>query len=226
MIRDPNIIKHVLLKDFNIFADRHTSTSRSDTLGTQNLFLLHGNSWKYLRVKLSPTFTSGRMKKMFPLVANCAGQLVDYLLDNSGEKEPVEVKESTAKYATDVISSCAFGIQSNSLKDPNSEFREFGRKVFTFTRYRTLEVLGFFFVPSLVSFLKGSFFTNDTTQFLRRVFWDTIRYREKNKITREDFLDLLIQLKNKGHIDGGKEEDKNVLNYEKSSTLFGKLHKN
>jgi cytochrome P450 family 6 len=151
---------------------------------------------------------------------------VDYLLDNSGEKEPVEVKESTAKYATDVISSCAFGIQSNSLKDPNSEFREFGRKVFTFTRYRTLEVLGFFFIPSLVSFINGSFFTNDTSQFLRRVFWDTISYREKNKITREDFLDLLIQLKNKGHIDGGNEDDKHALSDDKSSTLFGKLHKN
>jgi cytochrome P450 family 6 len=225
VIRDPNIIKHVLVKDFNIFADRHSSTSKSDTLGTQNLFTLHGESWKYLRVKLSPTFTSGRMKKMFPLVAVCARQLVDYVLDHSGEKEPVEVKETTAKYATDVISSCAFGIESNSLKDPSAEFREFGRKIFNFTRYRTLEALGIFFVPSLVSYINGSFFTKETTKFLRKVFWDTISYREKNRIAREDFLDLLIQLKNKGHIDGEQKEDRKVLNEGKSSALFGKLHK-
>jgi cytochrome P450 family 6 len=132
------------------------------------------------------------MKKMFPLVAICARQLVDYLLDQSGEKETVEVKETTAKYATDVISSCAFGIESNSLKDPRAEFREFGRKIFSFTRYRTLEVLGIFFVPSLISFINGSFFTKETTEFLRKVFWDTISYREKNKITREDFLYIYI----------------------------------
>ncbi|PNF29065.1 Cytochrome P450 6k1 [Cryptotermes secundus] len=220
VIRDPSIIKHVLVKDFNIFADRHVSTSKNDTLGSQNLFMLHGEPWKYLRVKLSPTFTSGRMKKMFPMVAVCARQLVDYLLDHSGEKDPVEVKETTAKYATDVISSCAFGIESNSLKDPNAEFREFGRKVFNFTRYRTLEVLGIFFVPSLMSFINGSFFTRKTTKFLRKVFWDTISYREKNRITREDFLDLLIQLKNKGHVDSEEKEDENVLNEEKSSSLF------
>jgi cytochrome P450 family 6 len=165
------------------------------------------------------------MKKMFPLVAVCARQLVDYLLDHSREKEPLEVKETTAKYATDVISSCAFGIESNSLKDPNAEFREFGRKVFNFTRYRTLEVLGLFFVPSLISFINGSFFTKQTTKFLRKVFWDTICYREKNRITREDFLDLLIQLKNKGHIDSEVKEDENVLNEDKSSSLFGKLYK-
>jgi cytochrome P450 family 6 len=225
VVRDPNIIKHALVKDFNMFADRHSSTSKSDTLGSQNLFMLHGESWKYLRAKLSPTFTSGRMKKMFPLVAICAKQLISYLLDHSRENEPVEVKETTAKYATDVISSCAFGIQSNSLKDPKAEFRDFGRRVFNFTRYRTLEVLGFFFVPSLISCINGSFFTKKTTKFLRKVFWDTISYREKNRITREDFLDLLIQLKNKGHIDGEEKEDENVLNEDKSSSLFGKLYK-
>jgi cytochrome P450 family 6 len=150
---------------------------------------------------------------------------VDYLLDHSGEKKPVEVKETTAKYATDVISSCAFGIESNSLKDPKAEFREFGRKIFHFTRYRTLEVLGIFFVPALTSFMNGSFFTKKTTEFLRKVFWDTISYMEKNGIIREDFLDLLIQLKNKGHIDGGEEEDKSGLKEDKSSALFGKLYK-
>lgn len=223
MIRDPDIIKHVLVKDFNVFADRHASTSKSDTLGGQSLFILNGEPWKYLRVKLSPTFTSGRMKKMFPLVANCATELVDYLLDHSGE--PVEVKETTAKYATDVISTCAFGIGTNSLKNPKAEFREYGRKMFDFTRYRTLEILGLFFVPSLISFLNGQFFAKDTTEFLRNTFWDTINYRESNKITREDFLDLLIQLKNKGHIEDSEDGEKNGLKEEKSSPLFGKLYK-
>ncbi|XP_069690204.1 cytochrome P450 6k1-like [Periplaneta americana] len=220
VIREPNIIKQILMKDFNYFSDRHACSSEDDVLGTQNLFTLNGEPWKYLRTKLSPTFTSGRMKKMFPLVRNCATQLVDYMLDHSGEKSPVEVKETMAKYATDVISTCAFGIETNSLKDPNAEFREFGRKIFEFTRYRTLEVLSLFFVPSLMSFLHGKFFTKESTEFLRKVFWDTINYREENKIRRDDFLDLLIQLKNKGRIDDGEDEEKDFKKVTNDSSLF------
>jgi cytochrome P450 family 6 len=225
VIRDPDIIKHILMKDFNNFADRHSSASEGDTLGTQNLFTLNGATWKYLRAKLSPAFTSGRMKKMFPLIKSCATELVDYLLDHSEDREPIEVKETTAKYATDVISTCAFGIVSNSLKDHKAEFREFGRKVFHFTRFRTLEVLAFFFVPSLMSFIRGHLFTREATKFFRRAFCDAINYRESSKTTRDDFLDLLVELKNAESVVDNAAEEKNGLRKDKSSSLFGKLYK-
>ncbi|KAJ9594234.1 hypothetical protein L9F63_014394, partial [Diploptera punctata] len=54
LIKDPNLVRNVLVKDFNIFPDRHSSASEHDTLGSQNLFTLNGAPWKYLRVKLSP----------------------------------------------------------------------------------------------------------------------------------------------------------------------------
>ena len=44
-----------------------------------HLFNLRGAEWKALRSKLSPTFTSGKMKAMFPLVQECAAELEDLL---------------------------------------------------------------------------------------------------------------------------------------------------
>lgn len=39
------------------------------------------------------------------------------------------MKELSARFTTDVISLCAFGIEANSLKDPNAEFRHNGAKI-------------------------------------------------------------------------------------------------
>lgn len=46
------------------------------------------------------------------------------------------------------------------------------------------------------------------TSFFYKVVKETIEYREKNNVTRNDFLQLLIQLRRDGQLDGGKPEDK------------------
>lgn len=52
---------------------------------------------------------------------------------------------------------------------------------------------------------------------------DTVEYREKNGVTRNDFLDLLIQLKNKGSLreEGNAEDEEGFGGYKstKRSTL-------
>lgn len=38
--------------------------------------------------------------------------------------------------------------------------------------------------------------------FFRKIVSDTIEYREENSVTRNDFLNLMIQLKNYGKLEG------------------------
>ena len=42
-----------------------------------------------------------------------------------------------------------------------------------------------------------------------KIVGDTIEHRERNKIKRNDFLDLLIDLKNKGKDENNMKEKKN-----------------
>jgi cytochrome P450 family 6 len=73
------------------------------------------------------------MKQIFPLVSTCAKRLGSHLQNNVNLKSPIEAKEVSRKFSTDVITSCAFGIQSNCLLNPTAEFPEFERKIFEFS---------------------------------------------------------------------------------------------
>lgn len=48
---------------------------------------------------------------------------------------------------------------------------------------------------------------DDSSEFFMRIVRETIEYREKNDVSRNDFMHLLIQLKNKGTLD---DESTNV----------------
>lgn len=69
LVRDIELVKHILVKDFNTFANKHTSAdSKNDRIGYSNLFIIKNPAWKYLRGKLTSVFTSGKLKKMFDLM--------------------------------------------------------------------------------------------------------------------------------------------------------------
>jgi cytochrome P450 family 6 len=90
---------------------------------------------------------------------------------------PVEVKETMARFTTDVIASCAFGINSNSLKDPDSEFRSYLRNVFELSVEKGLALLTVFFAPNLKSLLRLKFFDDKTSNYVRQTVWSTVEYR-------------------------------------------------
>ena len=71
IFRDPDIIKNVLVKEFSSFHDRGFFMDEEREPLTGHLFLLRGQRWRNLRVNLSPTFTSGKMKMMSQTLVNC-----------------------------------------------------------------------------------------------------------------------------------------------------------
>ncbi|XP_047121553.1 cytochrome P450 6k1-like [Schistocerca piceifrons] len=203
MVRDPELVQRVLVSEFASFPDRHARTGQfRDPLGHANLFLMRSPRWRVLRSKLSPAFTSGHLRRMAPIVDRCADQLLGLL------QGAVDVREIMARFTTDVISNCAFGVNSNAMGDPKSPFRAFGRKIFEFTRARGTEINGIFYTPWLSDILGFSFFQSETSKFLRNSLWQVIRGREQSGEKRSDFVELLIQLKNKGVISpAGEEKD-------------------
>jgi len=80
LIRDLELVKNILVKDFQNFMDRIFSVEeRFDPLFGNVLSVLNGHLWRHLRTSLTKVFTSRKMKMMFYLVDTCGKELADCL---------------------------------------------------------------------------------------------------------------------------------------------------
>lgn len=108
----------------------------------------------------------------------------------------IELREICASYTTDCIATCAFGLQVNSLKNPNSAFRAAGRKSFDYSFKRGVEAISHFFIPRLAKLFRFKFYEETSSKFLKDAFLETLNERSKSGLKRNDFVDLLLELRN------------------------------
>ncbi|KAJ3618441.1 hypothetical protein MTP99_006436 [Tenebrio molitor] len=193
---DLEYVKNVLTKDFQYFIDRGFYYNEGkDPIGA-HLFAIGGAKWRNLRMKLTPTFTSGKLKSMFQTLVDCETNMQEKMEAEYKNKRPIDIKEVLGCYTTDIIGSCAFGLECNTFKDDDSPFRKYGKKVFFTSIFRRLQVLFFMNFPKMARFMGMRLIPKDISDFFTKVVKDTVEYREKNSYTRKDFIQLLIDLKN------------------------------
>ncbi|XP_060824010.1 cytochrome P450 6a2-like [Bombus pascuorum] len=151
--------------------------------------------WRPLRTKFSPIFTSGKIREMFPLILECAENLeqcLEKIIEKGGFMDCHEV---AARFFTDIIGSCVFGINMNALSDEECEFRKIGRKIFDQNSKSIIRVTFRENFPWLYNFLWFLIPRSEITKFATKLVADIMKYREENNIVRPDFLNMLMELK-------------------------------
>lgn len=96
---------------------------------------------------------------------------------------------------TDVISTCAFGFRANTLQSPNAIFAIMTQKIVkphTKFKFRSLLLA---MSPKLCTWLKLRMFNQDALKYFITLVDETMKYREKNNVQRNDFIDLLIAIR-------------------------------
>lgn len=125
---DPDLIKNIMIKDSYNFVDRRTYYNEQDDPLSAHLFSLKGDKWKNLRQKVTRTFTTQQLRYMFSALVECSKNLEEYLEQHVNEL--LDSKEILSRFTTDIVASCAYGIECNSLQTPNSDFRKYGKLFF------------------------------------------------------------------------------------------------
>lgn len=195
VLRDPDLIELVLIKDFSHFYNRSIPFDRKLDKLSQHLVNLRDHKWKSLRNKLTPVFSSGKLKSMHQTLIDCSESLSEILNDYAADSKPFEGRDVMGNFTTEVIGRCAFGLNMNSLKNPDSEFRRMGKQVLKPTLKNGLRFILRIGFPRILSWLKWKGLSADQERFFTAVIKETAEAREKNKIEVNDFFQLLMHIR-------------------------------
>ncbi|XP_030761383.1 cytochrome P450 6A1-like isoform X3 [Sitophilus oryzae] len=116
------------------------------------------------------------------------------LIDSySSSDQPMNIKEITRRFTSDVIGSCGFGVESNSMEHPDNDFTK------TAMDFLYAGLFKFFLIETFPAWLLANLGMRmngrKTTKFFMDFMTGTIQYREKNNLSRSDFLQLLLEMK-------------------------------
>ncbi|XP_059062688.1 cytochrome P450 6B6-like [Achroia grisella] len=199
IIRDPELVKRVLVTDFGNFFYRGFVPNRYVIEPVlRNLFSAEGDLWKMLRIRMSPTFTSGKLKAMFPLIVERALKLQSRIEEVISTGKSTDSRELMARYATDFIGACGFGLDSDSLNEENSDFRKLGRKIFAPGIVDAIVAVLKDMFPELCKDLKFFYRIEADAQTLAL---DIQKARNYEPIGRNDFVDMMLAIKKQGAIE-------------------------
>lgn len=137
VINDLDLLKSIVVKDFSHFVNRRPMNTTG--LFKRFLFSMDDDQWKGIRTKMTPAFSSGKIRKMFNIFKSSGQRMESYFKREMGGSKSVELNFSdvVSKYMIDVIASCCFAVDSNGWENQTnqlSKFEEMSKKMeFQFT---------------------------------------------------------------------------------------------
>ncbi|KAL1505267.1 hypothetical protein ABEB36_004868 [Hypothenemus hampei] len=191
---DLTIIKNILYQDFNFFTSHGFFYKHKNDILTNHLFSMENGEWRTLRAKLSPAFSSGKLKLMFYVLRQIGDNLEKKVEELWINHETLDVNEINECFSNDVVFNCFYGLNINTIEDPKNEFRKYGVKIFH--RHFLVDLMEQCFNWNFLNFCGHSIVGRDTTKFFVDIVRHVIDKRTKNNIIRHDIFNQLLKLYN------------------------------
>lgn len=195
LIIDPELAKNVLVKDFKYFNAKDIYHSKDVEPLSANLFALDGDEWKFLRNKMTPVFSTVRLKQMFPTMLKAGEDLLIYLEKVKTNTDTIQCKSVFTRYALELLASMGFGMQTDVFTNKNSEFFN------TFSAIMKPSIEGLrrnallFFGKSIAKPLRLRTIPKSTHDFTMKLVGDVVEYRDANNKERNDFIQIMMNFR-------------------------------
>lgn len=195
MLKDLKDIQAVLAGDFLSFHSRGFMTNSNDLLADNILFMTDFQRWKLMRQKLTPVFTSSRLKNMFYIIEKCARDFVDLVEDNLHlRQKPFNVLYT---YTTASIGASVFGIDTQTRNTMESPFLDMAWKAVEPTMFGNFIIFIANTFPGLFRLLKLKIF-GDHEEFFIGAVKTVLESRRHDTRERHDFIEICLELQKHG----------------------------
>ncbi|XP_071147812.1 cytochrome P450 3A24-like [Mytilus edulis] len=206
LVTDTDLIKEIFIKEYQTFTNRVLILKTDDLLDSM-ITAAEDDHWKFIRSTMTPTFTSGKLKNMLPMILRCCDDLVNNINGKLEQNDTVEMTEVFGGFTLDVIASTAFGLQVNSQKEPDNEFVTNTKKTLTDSVVKPyfVIVMIFPFLKNLMGTLfKAPVFGEGSEDFFRNIVQQLVAERKSNSNSHfRDFIQLMLN----SHKDKTKEKE-------------------
>ena len=195
-------ISIIVFKEYNIFPIVHS----------KNRFNI---DFLTFRTTFSPVFSSGKLRKMTPLLQEINRKMRSHVSNLAQSGVPFETKDLGGKFSLDGLASCAFGVETGSFDGEESEFLHHGKSVFLFDGPKFLKIILGGMTPNFVKKVMKSLgidnivrypFANKHSKFLMHVIDESYKQRKESKTKRNDILDMMIEAI-EGNLDNSPNDD-------------------
>ncbi|KAJ1518978.1 hypothetical protein ONE63_011432 [Megalurothrips usitatus] len=202
LVKDLEAIKNITVKDFHIFTNHKLApdVGVDGTFG-KFVFCLRDDEWKSTRVKLSPAFTSGKLKSMHLTVRSITSQFVQVIRDMSSKGCDVPLGTLATQFGIDVIGSCALGIEPGAMRDPqNSPYMKAVAEAFRFGSLEGLSTFLLLFSPIAYKLARLPLLHEWRTVLMRSLLRESAQLRDREPAKARDIFDILLGVRRSGEM--------------------------
>ncbi|XP_068226086.1 cytochrome P450 3A40-like [Palaemon carinicauda] len=120
VVRDLELVRQVLVKDFHNFSNRPKFLVEVEPI-ISTIVGLRDQRWKDVRSVLTPTFSMAKMKLMIGIINERVTELLDIVSEHNTEKKPLEWYRTFQGLTLDVICEAVLAMKRHCQRDQDDD---------------------------------------------------------------------------------------------------------
>ncbi|XP_055911801.1 probable cytochrome P450 309a2 [Eupeodes corollae] len=210
LVIDPKLSREIMVTNFKSFRDNEPqlwANRRVEEISTRNPFLSLTTEWKEKRTDVVGGLSANRLKSALPIIMEACSKMTDFVRNETVESRSViDIKSICYNYTLEVVADFIWGLNAGAFqsKKPANQMLDMSRSLLE----NSFKAVGFYYASGLAPFIRNfsyvRFFPEQTEKFFKQIQMDALELRLKSKTDRPDFLNYLLQLrekKNVSHLD-------------------------